>query len=74
VEEDEMGLQRAIGHAEIGRAELVSCSRCGRQTPEQSAAIVPGDALADSSEYSYLCADCQLALADGEQDLPTTLE
>jgi hypothetical protein len=68
MEEDELGTQRALGHA-----EYVACARCGRMTPKQSAAIVPGDALEDQSEFQYLCQECQAALAAGEQDLPTTL-
>jgi hypothetical protein len=38
--------------------------------PIEAAAIVPGDALEDHSEYTYLCQNCQQALADGETDLP----
>jgi hypothetical protein len=68
MEEDELGTQRALGHA-----EYVACARCGRMTPKQSAAIVPGDALEDQSEFQYLCQECQAALASGEKDLPTTL-
>ena len=68
MEEDELGTQRAVGHR-----TYVPCSRCGTMTPLQTAAIVPGDALEDHSDYTYLCSDCQRALAAGEQDLPTTL-
>jgi hypothetical protein len=39
--------------------------------PREAVAIVPGDALEDHSEYTYLCRDCQQALANGETDLPT---
>jgi DNA-directed RNA polymerase subunit RPC12/RpoP len=68
VEEDEVGTNRSLGHA-----EYVTCARCGRPTRKQDAALVQGDALEDLSEYQYLCAACQQALADGEVDLPTTL-
>ena len=68
MEEDELGTQRALGHA-----EYVACARCGRMIPKQTAAIVPGDALEDQSEFQYLCQECQAALASGEKDLPTTL-
>jgi hypothetical protein len=68
MEEDELGTQREIGHA-----EYVVCSRCGKLARRGDMALVPADALEESSEYQYLCADCQSALADGEQDLPLTL-
>jgi DNA-directed RNA polymerase subunit RPC12/RpoP len=68
VEEDEVGIHRALGHK-----EYVTCSRCGRPIPRQEAAIVQGDALEDQSEYQYLCQTCQNTLANGEIDLPTTL-
>ena len=67
MEEDELGTQRAIGHV-----EYVTCSRCGVATPLTSARVVPADALTDKAEFTYLCADCERAMADGEQDLPTT--
>ena len=67
MEEDELGTQRAISHV-----QYVTCARCGAFVAKQSAALVPGDALEDGSEFQYLCADCQQALADGERDLPTT--
>jgi DNA-directed RNA polymerase subunit RPC12/RpoP len=68
MEEDEIGVQRAIGHK-----EYVVCSRCGQPTEARDAALVPGDALEGESEYEYLCSACRQALAEGEQDLPTTL-
>lgn len=68
MEEDELGTQRAIGHV-----SYAICSRCGRQAPMHSMSIVPGDAFEDTSEFRYLCSNCQQELADGEQDLPTTL-
>lgn len=67
MEEDELGTLRAMRHR-----EYVTCSRCGQMFPKDAVAIVPGDALEDHSEYTYLCQDCQQALADGETDLPTT--
>ena len=69
MEEDELGALRAIGHR-----EYVTCSRCGAPVSKESAAILPGDALEDHSEYAYLCSSCQKALADGEVDLPTAEE
>ena len=69
VEEDELGVLRAMGHR-----EYVSCSRCGMPVARSEAAMLPGDALQDHSEYRYLCPDCQNALADGEVDLPETDE
>lgn len=65
VEEDEIGTARALSHG-----DYVACVRCGRVTPRQEVALVQGDALEDTSEYEYLCAACQQALADGEVDLP----
>ncbi len=64
MEEDEIGIARTLGHT-----EYVTCVRCGRPTPKHEAALVQGDALEDTSEYEYLCAACQQALADGEVDL-----
>lgn len=69
VEEDELGVLR-----EIGRRDYVTCSRCGMPVARSAAAVLPGEALEDHSEYRYLCPDCQKALADGEVDLPTTNE
>lgn len=68
MEEDELGLQRAMGHT-----TLVTCARCGRPTSIESATIVPGSALEDGSEYQYLCQECEHALEQGEQEVPTTL-
>lgn len=68
MEEDVLGTQRVLSHT-----PYVTCSRCGKVVPKSTASIVEGDALEEGSEFSYLCADCQRALADGEKDLPTTL-
>ena len=68
MEEDELGTRREIGHI-----EYIACSRCGKLAQREEMAVMPGDALEDHSEFQYLCADCQAALADGEQDLPLTL-
>lgn len=68
VEEDVLGTQRVLSHN-----NYVTCSRCGNAVPREMASIVEGDAIEDGSEYTYLCSDCQRALADGEKDLPTTL-
>ena len=65
MEEDELGLQHVVRHT-----EYVSCSRCRAIVPRGEALAVPGDALAEPSEYEYLCAGCRAALANGEQDLP----
>jgi endogenous inhibitor of DNA gyrase (YacG/DUF329 family) len=69
VEEDELGVLREMGHR-----EYVTCSRCGMPVARSAAAIAPGDALQDHSDYRYLCPDCQKALADGEVDLPAAEE
>lgn len=68
MEEDVLGPQQ-----DVSVEEYVVCSRCDASIPRSSAAVVPADALEDRSEYGYLCRDCELALADGEKDLPTTL-
>jgi DNA-directed RNA polymerase subunit RPC12/RpoP len=65
VEEDELGLQRVIGHV-----EYVSCSRCGAAIPRRAATAVPADALEVPADFEYLCANCRAELADGERDLP----
>lgn len=67
MEEDDAGI-----HQEIGLGEYAACSRCGRMAPVSTMAVVPADALEGTSEYEYLCAACQRALADGEIDLPLT--
>jgi hypothetical protein len=67
VEEDELGTRRVLSHV-----QYVTCVRCGAVVARHSAVVVPGDALEEDSEFQYLCADCQKALAGGEQDLPTT--
>jgi len=68
VEEDVLGTERVLSHS-----NYVPCARCGAMVPRQAAAVVPGDAFEDGSEFQYLCRDCQQAIADGEKDLPTTL-
>lgn len=66
MEEDVIGTQRAV----IGSKILVQCSRCGKPTPRNKAAIMQTSLLSDSnSEFEYLCQDCQKAVATGE-DLP----
>jgi DNA-directed RNA polymerase subunit RPC12/RpoP len=64
MEEDIVGTQRALSHT-----QYVTCARCGTVVARYSAALVPGDALEDESEFQYLCAECQKTLAEGEQDL-----
>ncbi|MGH2514462.1 MAG: hypothetical protein ACRDHP_02295 [Ktedonobacterales bacterium] len=64
MEEDELGVLRELGHR-----EYVTCSRCGAPVTRDAAAMAPGEALEDASEYRYLCPNCQTALADGEPDL-----
>jgi RNA polymerase-binding transcription factor DksA len=66
MEEDVVGTERVLHHG-----SYVACSRCGAVVDTRSAALVPGAALDDVSEFQYLCAGCQQALADGEQDLPS---
>lgn len=68
MQEDLLGPQQ-----EVLGAEYVLCARCGAPVARDAARVVPADALDTRSEYDYLCPDCDLALADGEQDLPTTL-
>jgi hypothetical protein len=67
VEEDVLGTMRTIN-----TPTYVECSRCGKPTPRQSAHVIPSDALDSTSEYEQLCSECYAALADGEQELPTT--
>jgi hypothetical protein len=67
MDEDEIGIRR-----ELGLGEYVPCARCGKMGPSDEMTLVPSDALIEGSDYEYLCADCQSALADGEQDLPLT--
>ena len=67
MEEDVLGPQQ-----DYSGEEYVACGRCGAAIPRVGAVVVPADALEDHSEFGYLCRDCELALADGEQDLPTT--
>jgi ribosomal protein S26 len=63
--EDEIGLRKALGHA-----NFVQCSRCGAAIPAREATVVTADALNSEAEYAPLCARCRDELADGEQDLP----
>lgn len=69
MEEDEIGMQRAFGHH-----DYVECSRCGLPTDARGVSVVPGDATESQSEFEYLCQTCRRALAEGEQDLPLTLQ
>ncbi len=64
MEEDVIGTERVLR-----TANYVTCARCGAVVASRTATLVPGDALEDGSEFTYLCADCQRSLADGEQDL-----
>lgn len=68
MEEDILGTQRVLNGT-----VYVTCARCGHAVPQATASVVEGNTLEDGSEYTYLCADCQRALANGEKDLPTTL-
>lgn len=65
MEEEEVGHMRLTGHK-----EYVACSRCGQPIDARAATLVPGDATETKSEYEHLCSTCQLALANGERDLP----
>jgi ribosomal protein S26 len=69
MQEDEIGLQKALG-----RTTYVQCSRCGKSIPEREAIAAPADALENGMEYDLLCPSCRDELADGEQDLPVTTE
>ena len=69
MEEDEIGLRKALGHA-----QYVQCSRCGTSIPEREASAAPADALEDGAEYRLLCPRCRDELAAGEQDLPLSSE
>jgi hypothetical protein len=68
MEEDELGTRH-----EIDPVDYVACARCGKLLPRNDMALVPSDALEGRSEYDYLCPECQVELADGEQDLPLSL-
>ena len=68
MQEDEIGLRKALGHANY--ASYVQCSRCGKPIAERDASVAPADALEDGAEYRLLCSTCRDELAAGEQDLP----
>jgi hypothetical protein len=65
MQEDEIGLRRAVG-----QDIFVQCSRCGRSIPKREATPAPADALEDDTGYDVLCPTCRDELAAGEQDLP----
>lgn len=69
MEEDEIGLRKALGHA-----DYVQCARCGKPIAEGEATAVPADVLESASEYRLLCPTCRDELAAGEQDLPLVSE
>jgi hypothetical protein len=69
VEEDEIGLRKALGHV-----HYVQCSRCGRSVPEGEATMAPADALEEAADFRLLCSACRDELAAGEQELPLTSE
>ena len=67
MEEDIVGTMRTLG---VPTATMyVRCDHCGQMVPRERALLTAGDAQAGVSEYQYLCADCQAALADGDQEL-----
>jgi hypothetical protein len=65
MQEDEIGLRKALG-----QANYVQCSRCGTLISEREATTAPADALGEVAEYHLLCPKCRDELAAGEQDLP----
>lgn len=69
MEEDEIGLRKALGHIHYAQ-----CSRCGKAIPEHEATAAPADALEEAADYHLLCSACRDELADGEQDLPLATE
>ena len=50
MQEDEIGLRKALGHAHY--ASYVQCSRCGTPIAERDASVAPADALEDGAESS----------------------
>ena len=69
MEEDEIGLRKALG-----QANYVQCSRCGGLISAREATDEPADALDEVAEYHVLCPACRDELAAGEQDLPLVSE
>jgi hypothetical protein len=69
MQEDEIGLRKALG-----QANYVQCSRCGTLIAAREATDAPADALEGAAEYQMLCATCRDELAAGEQDLPLVPE
>ncbi|HEY7779717.1 MAG TPA: hypothetical protein VIC85_05850 [Ktedonobacterales bacterium] len=67
MEEDFVGTMRTLGVPTA--TTYVDCARCGRMVPRERALPALSDAQADVSEFQYLCASCQAALADGDQEL-----
>jgi hypothetical protein len=69
MQEDEIGLRKALG-----QANYVQCSRCGTLISVREATEAPADALDEVAEYQILCPACRDELAAGEQDLPLVSE
>ncbi|HEY1390772.1 MAG TPA: hypothetical protein VGF38_19715 [Ktedonobacterales bacterium] len=69
MQEDEIGLRKALG-----QANYVQCSRCGTLISAREATDAPADALDEVAEYHLLCPTCRDELAAGEQDLPLVSE
>lgn len=69
MQEDEIGLRKALG-----QANYVQCSRCGTLISAREATEAPADALDAVAEYHMLCPACRDELAAGEQDLPLVTE
>lgn len=67
--EEELAAQRMMG-----RPDYTVCDRCGKAMPKSEATPVEADALEGTSQFAYLCRDCQAALANGERDLPLDLQ
>lgn len=63
MQEDILGTRRAA----MPTLVFVTCVRCGKATLRGEAKIVDASAYADSeAEFEYLCRDCQIAVANGE--------
>ena len=69
MQEDEIGLRKALG-----QANYVQCSRCGTLIFAREATDAPADALDAVAESQTLCPACRDELAAGEQDLPLVSE